>query len=236
MKNIVAVILARGGSKSIPKKNLINFCGKPLLAWSLEQAKNVKEISSIWVSSDDKKILGLAKKHNVNIIHRPKYLSKDNSSSISGWLHALKHIEQEQKVDLLVSLQPTSPVRESKDISKAIKKFKREKCDSMFSASILGDFLIWKKTRDNKFQSVNFDHKKRVRRQISSKQFIENGSFYIIKPDILRRYHSPLAGKISMSIMEFWKSFEIDDYNDIEFSEVIMKHYLLKNKALGRNR
>ena len=227
MNNIVAVILARGGSKAIPKKNLVNFCGKPLLAWSIEQAKKVKEISSIWVSSDNNDILNLAKKYNVNPIHRPKYLSKDSSNSVSGWLHALKQIEKKNKVDLLVSLQPTSPVRESVDISKAIKKFKKVNCDSMFSASILGDFLIWKKNKNDKFQSVNFNHKKRLRRQISQKQFIENGSFYIIKPDILKKYHSPLAGKISISIMQFWKSFEIDDYDDIEFSEIIMKHYLL---------
>ena len=231
MNNIVAIILARGGSKSIPKKNIVNFCGKPLLFWSIKQAKKVKDVSSVWVSSDDKTILNLAKKFGANIIPRPKHLSNDTSSSVSGWLHALKHIEKNEHVDLLVALQPTSPVRESQDIVSAINKFKRTKCDSMFSASMLGDFLIWKKIGKDKFQSMNYNYKKRPRRQNFPKQYIENGSFYIIKPEILKKYHNPLGGKICISKMEFWKSFEIDDYEDLEFCEIIMKHYLLKNRT-----
>ena len=70
--NIVAIILARGGSKGIPKKNIINFCGKPLINWSINQAKNSKYISSVWVSSDSDEILKIVKKENVGIIKRPK--------------------------------------------------------------------------------------------------------------------------------------------------------------------
>ena len=80
MKENIVIILARGGSKGIPQKNLIKFCGKPLITWSIEQAKNAKGVSSIWLSSDDEKILAVGKKHGINIIKRPKLISTSFSS------------------------------------------------------------------------------------------------------------------------------------------------------------
>ena len=135
MKNTVAIILARGGSKGIPKKNIIDFCGKPLLAWSIIQAINVKEISKVWVSSDNDEFLKIARKYGAGTIKRPKHIATSTSSPVLGWLHAIQHIEKIGKnVDGVVALQPTSPVRESLDISKGIKKFYRSKYDSIFSA------------------------------------------------------------------------------------------------------
>ena len=162
--NIVAIILSRGNSKAIPKKNIRKFCGKPLLTWSIEQAQNTKNISSVWISSDNEEILNIAKKENAEIIKRPKTISTDKSSSESGWIHAIKEIEKKQKIDLVVALQATSPVRESTDLEKAIKKFKRVKADSMFSCSKLNDFFLWKK-QNKGYTSLNYDYKKRKRRQ-----------------------------------------------------------------------
>ena len=89
MKNIVAIIPARGGSKGIKRKNLIDFCGKPLVVWSIEQALQAKQISSVWVSSDQKDILEIAKKFESNIIVRPKSISTDTATAESTWLHAI---------------------------------------------------------------------------------------------------------------------------------------------------
>ena len=151
--NIVAIILARGGSKGIPKKNIINFCGKPLVSWSIKQAKNTKNISSVWVSSDSQEILNIAKKEKVGIIKRPKIISGDKSSSELGWIHAINEIEKNQKVDLVIALQTTSPIRESKDLEKAIKKFRKTNADSMFSCSRLDDFFVWEK-KNTKYQRI----------------------------------------------------------------------------------
>ena len=94
MKNTVAIILARGGSKGIPKKNIIDFCGKPLLAWSIIQAINVKEISKVWVSSDNDEFLKIARKYGAGTIKRPKHIATSTSSPVLGWLHAIQHIEK----------------------------------------------------------------------------------------------------------------------------------------------
>lgn len=233
MKNIVTIILARGGSKNIPKKNIIDFCGKPLIAWSIQQAMKVKENSGVWVSSDDKKILSIAKKYGANVIIRPKKLATDYSTSESGWIHAIKKIERVTKmnIDLVVGMQPTSPVREPSDIRKGIRIFQKYRYDSMFSASEIGDFLIWTRNKKNQLIGVNHDIKKRTRRQEFPTQYVENGSFYIFKPEILMKSKKVLSGQIGIIETEFWKSFEIDDVSDIEFCETLMKHYILHNRG-----
>lgn len=225
----IAIILARGGSKEIPKKNIIDFCGKPLLAWSIEQANKAKKISSVWVSSDSEEILEIAKKYGAKTIKRPKSISTGKSSSETGWLHAIKSIEKTQKIDAVIALQATSPLRKSEDLDKALSKFKKNHYDSMFSCSKLKDFFIWKKNK--KFVSVNYDYKNRKRRQDIKEQYLENGSFYIFKPEIFRKYGNRLGGEIGVSILEFWQSFEIDSYDSLQFCEILMKNYLLKQKS-----
>ncbi|MGI0073238.1 MAG: cytidylyltransferase domain-containing protein [Nitrosotalea sp.] len=231
MKSIVAIILARAGSKSIPNKNIVNFCGKPLLVWSIEQAKKVKEISSVWVSSDSNEILNIAKEHVTNTILRPKELSNDLSSSESGWIHAINEIKKNgHKVDLVIALQATSPIRESSDIERGLKDFEAQQCDSMFSACSLTDLMIWERLQNEEFRSVNFDYKNRTRRQERSNQYLENGSFYIFKPEILLNNNNRLVGKIGITLMELWKGFEIDDHESLEMCETLMRHYLLNKE------
>lgn len=227
MTNVVAIILARGGSKGIPNKNIIDFCGKPLLVWSIEQAKKTRNIASVWVSSDSDKILEISKQNGANTIHRPESLSTDTSTGESGLVHALDEIEKKEKVDIVIALQATSPLRESSDMEKALDSFEKEQCDSMFSCVALRDFFIWKKTSDGTYASFNYDYLNRKRRQDITEQFAENGSFYIFKPEILRSFQNRLGGKIGISKMEFWKMFEIDSAEDLELCETLMKHYLL---------
>jgi len=230
MANIVAIILARGGSKGIPRKNIMRFCGKPLIAWTIECVKRVKEISSVWVSSDDDEILEVAKHYGANIIRRPSSLATSRSRAVDGWLHAINTIQQtEGKIDVVIAPQVTSPIREPNDVLNGIKKFLKDKYTTMFSGSIIGDFLIWEK-RNNNLQSVNFDYKHWPRRQEFPEQFVANGSFWIFTPRSLKKYNNQLGGKIGVAPMEFWKSFEIDEPHDIELCELIMKHYILNKK------
>ena len=228
-KNIVAIILARGGSKGIPKKNIKNFCGKPLVSWTIEHAKQTKEISSIWLSSDSESILKIGKNYGINIIRRPKNLSNDSSSSVFGWIHAINVIKKKEKVDVIVALQPTSPLRDFKDIRNGLKKFKNNNYDSMFSGAEIGDFFIWEKQK-KLFKSLNYDYKNRKRRQTIKPQYVENGSFYIFTPKSIKKFNNQLGGKIGITLMEFWKSFEIDNKNDIKFCETLMNRYLLKQR------
>ena len=110
--NFVGIILARGGSKGIKLKNLFKINNKPLIYWTIKHCLNSKKINSVWVSSDNNKILNYSQKMGVKIIKRPKVYSKDTSSSESAWLHAIEHIEKRGfHIKNVVGLQPTSPIR-----------------------------------------------------------------------------------------------------------------------------
>ena len=225
---IATIILARGGSKGIPKKNIINFCGKPLISWTIKQLQEAKGIDSVWVSSDSEEILSISKKCGADIIHRPAEFSGDLATSESGWLHALELIEKKAgSADIVFAPQVTSPLREAHDIEQGLCDFKEQKCDSMFSCSIAEDLFFWRKDPDGTFKSVNYNHQNRSRRQDVPNQYIENGSFYLFKPEILRQYNNRLGGKIGVTQMEFWKMFEIDSMENLKMCEALMKAFLL---------
>lgn len=235
-KNIIAIIPARGGSKGIPKKNIIDFWGRPLLTWSIRQANQSKKIDVVYVSTDDKEIAFISEQYGAKIIWRPKEISGDQSPSEDALKHALNEISKKNpdKVDYVVFLQATSPLRETKNIDSAIDKIIFERADSLFSGSELGDFCIWKE-KGNQLRSFNYDYKNRAMKQEFGekygKQFVENGSIYIFKPDILFKHNNRLGGKIVIFEMDFWKSFQIDDFNDLEFCQ-----QLFKIKNLNKNK
>ncbi|MBU6431042.1 MAG: acylneuraminate cytidylyltransferase family protein [Patescibacteria group bacterium] len=223
---IIAIIPARGGSKRISGKNIINFCGKPLLTWTIEHARNSKFINNVYVVTDNEKIAKVAKKSGAEIIEEPSEIASDLSTSESALIYALSKINKKtsnDKIDYVVFLQATSPLRETKDIDNAINKIISEKGDSLFGGAELGDFCIWKESIDHELESVNYDYKNRKRSQEFDRQFVENGSIYVFKPKILSKLNNRLGGKILISLMEFWKSFEIDEPDDIVLCEKIFK-------------
>ncbi|OUU51940.1 MAG: hypothetical protein CBC25_04455 [Pelagibacteraceae bacterium TMED65] len=226
-----AIILARGGSKSIPKKNIVNFCGKPLIGWTIEQCTKSELIENVWVSSDSKEIIEIAEEYGAKIIRRPHALSGDESTSESGWLHAMKTLNERQvKYDALFCPQVTSPLRKESDIDEAIAKFKTDKLDSLFSASKVDDLYFWYKNESGKLESVNYDYRNRKRRQDHEPQIIENGSFYIFKPEILEQQLNRLGGRIGYSEMEPWQIFEIDNSIDLRVCCALMNEFVLRGK------
>jgi N-acylneuraminate cytidylyltransferase len=217
IENIVAIIPARGGSKGIPGKNIIDFCGKPLLAWSILQAKDAETISQVYVSSEDEHILNIAIRYGAIPIHRPKELATDKAQSEPVLMHALDEIERSTgKVpELVVFLQATSPLREPEDIDGAVRKILETESDSLFSMAVLEDFCVWTR-RGSELIGLTFDPFHRGRRQDHPPFYLENGSIYVFRPEILKRCHNRLGGKISMFEMAFWKSYEIDTIEDVD--------------------
>ena len=226
--NIHCIILARGGSKGILNKNIINFCDRPLLAWTIGQCLSVKKVSDVWVSSDDENILQVAEKYGAKTIMRPSEISEDTSTSESAWLHAINYLQGNGvHIDIVLGPQVTSPLREISDINKAITKFIKGDYDSLFSASVAEDLFFWEES-SNGIDSINYDHKNRKRRQDFKEQIIENGSFYLFKPAIIQKESNRLGGKIGYSKMDFWKMFEIDNATDLQMCTALMKEFLIK--------
>ena len=185
-------------------------------------------ISDLWVSSDSENILDISERFGAKIIKRSEDISGDTSSSESAWIHAINFIERDKKIDLVIAPQVTSPLREARDIDNAIELFHKEKYDSMFSSCISDDLYFWKYNETKSLQSVNYDYLKRRRRQDEQQQIIENGSFYLFKPEIIKKTNNRFGGKIGYSKMDFWKMFEIDNLTDLRMCSALMREFLIK--------
>jgi N-acylneuraminate cytidylyltransferase len=222
-RNVIAIIPARGGSKGIPGTNIMDFCGRPLVCWSIQQALESLCMDDVYVSSDDEEILRISISSGAKPIRRPRELSTDEASSESALSHALDEIEKFRRVELVVFLQATSPLRLPGDIDKAYEKLLEEDADSLFSASILDDFCVWDKDGEN-LSSLTFDYNNRGRRQDRKPRYLENGSIYIFKPEILRTNKNRLGGKIVMHTMHPWQSFEIDSMEDMAIVAFYMQN------------
>ncbi len=232
--NIDIIILARGGSKGIPKKNVKTFCGHPLVAWSIIQSKLSKKASKVYVSSDSDEILKIAKDYGALTIKRPDNISGDQAKSEEAILHALTVIGDKQ--DGIIMLEPTAPLRAHDDIDKCINLFLKEKWDSGFSGAYLADFLIWKKNNNEILESINYDYKNQGPRQLRKPDIVENGAIYIFKPEIMKKNFNRFGGKIGVYCMNFWQSFELDEPDDWRFVSLVFDNYLKKSyKELGVN-
>jgi len=221
----IAVILARGGSKGIPRKNLIKINNIPLISFTIRQCIN-SGIKEIYTSSDDDEILEVAKKEGSKLIKRPENISCDQSSSESSWIHAINNIPNiDDYNDWIFAPQVTSPIRETLDIKKGIEIAKSNQYDSIFSAVKLDDFLIWQKN-NNQFIPLNYDYKNRLRRQeMTNNNYLENGSFYLFKPFGIKKFNNRIYGDIGICEMEKIKMFQIDHYDDIFIVENILKKF-----------
>lgn len=208
---IVSVITARGGSKGIVNKNIIDVNGKPLLWYSINVSKN-SNVGETWVTTDSKEIGIIAKEYGANVISRPDYLAHDKSMSEASLLHFAENVN----FDILVFIQPTSPLLESSFINKGLKMM--SEYDSVFSA--YKEHWIPRWTLDR--EPVNWNPAHRPRRQDVEEVFVENGAFYITSRTNLLASKLRYSGKIGIVEMPMSKSYQVDTYDDLE----IIKKFL----------
>jgi N-acylneuraminate cytidylyltransferase len=224
-RRTLAVVAARGGSKGIPLKNLLDICGKPLIAWTVTQAAAARGVDAVAVSSDSEQILAAAEAAGAVGVRRPDAISGDFDSSESAWLHALDSLDPKLgPFERIVALQATSPIREPSDIEQALETFEREKLDSLLSVCEVEDYFNWRIGADGP-EAINYDfHNRRMRQQIE-KRYLENGSFYVFIPSLLREQKNRLGGKIGFHLMERHKMFQIDRTEDVKLCAAIMQSY-----------
>lgn len=224
-RKTLAVIAARGGSKGIPHKNLLDLCGKPLIAWTVEQARAARGVDVVAVSSDSDSILAAAEAAGAIGVRRPEDISGDLASSESAWLHALNAIDERiGRCERIVALQATSPIRESSDIENALATFDRDHLDSLLSVCEVEDYFNWRIGASGP-EPINYDyHNRRMRQQIE-KRYLENGSFYVLIPSLLREQNNRLGGKIGFHVMDRHKMFQIDRPEDVKLCAAIMRSY-----------
>ena len=225
---VVAIILARGGSKGLPGKNIRPFCGKPLLAWTIENCRD-GGIEDIFVSSDSDEILEVGLQYGAKMIKRPDEISIDTSSSESGWQHGLDRAEELLgEIDWVFAPQVTSPLREKSDVLHGIELAKTDKYDSIFSCNVIEDFFIWE-VQQELLTGVNHDWRNRQRRQDIERQYVENGSFYLFRTQAFKAALSRFCGRIGKLEMASWKVSQIDDEVDFRICEALKKEFSTLN-------
>ena len=223
-KTFLAIIPARGGSKRLPRKNLLDLCGKPLIAWSIEAALKSKYISKVIVSSDDEEILNIAKEYKADFIKRPDELASDTATTFDALNHTLENVE---KYDYVVLLQPTSPLRTEKHIDEAIELLKEKNADAIISVCEVEHSPLWSNTLDENLDMSNFlrDEVLNKRSQDLPKYYRLNGAIYICKTDkLLENKGFFLKENIYAYKMNKKHSVDIDEEIDFIIAEKLMQH------------
>jgi len=227
----VAIIPARGGSKGLPRKNVLPFAGKPLVAWMVQAAHAAITVDSVYVSTDDEEIATAARRFGAGVIQRPADLANDTASSESALLHALDVLDaRNERYDTLVFLQCTSPLTSAEDIDGVATLVRNGDSDSAFAATAFHHF-IWKKSAATAL-GVNHPVVPRLRRQDREAEFLETGSVYAMKVAGFREAGHRFFGKIGLHEVPRSRSYEIDDREDFDFTEQLMLRSLRSKEHL----
>ena len=233
---ILAIILARGGSKSIINKNIIDLCGKPLIAYTINEAKKSKLIDRLIVSTDDSKIKSVAKKYGAEVpFDRPKKLASDKSTSLDALIHATSWCEKSEnkKYDFIVELMCTNPMKTVDDIDGAINKLIDTKADSVIGMSRLDDNhpARAKKIINDRIVDFCVPELSSRRQDLKPDAYIRNGSIYAIKRDVLMKKKIRFGSSNSRPyLMNQDKSVNIDNEIDLLVAKALM------NKRLGNEK
>ena len=227
---ILCSICARGGSTSLKNKNIKILNGKPLIIHTLITAKKTKIFDKIVVSSDSKNILKISKRYADYLIKRPFKLSHDKAPKIPAIKHALLSSEKyfNKKFDIIIDLDATSPLRQVKDISGALKKFLQNKNSNLFSVSPANKnpYYNMVELKKKKIKIVKDTKTNFYGRQEAPKIFDVNASIYIWKRTSLLNAKNILNHKTGIFIMPKSRSIDIDDKDDFN----LVDYYMKKNK------
>lgn len=216
---ILAIIIARGGSKSIPRKNVLPFRGKPLIAWPIELAKSVSRINRVIVSTDDDEIMAIAEKYGAEVpFKRPAVLARDETETLPVLRHALQYLKESENYqpDIVALFYPTSPLLKKDRVGEALDLFGNTSCNSV--VSVVPDFgKFWRKGGD----SFEFFYPgKRVNRQYHVPLYRENGAIYFNRYHVLMDMNKIVdEANVELLVMDPDENIDIDYPEDFKKAE-----------------
>ena len=225
-KTFLAIIPARGGSKRLPRKNILNLNSKPLIAWSIEAGLNSKYIDKVIVTSDDTEILDISKQFGAVTIKRPVELASDTATTFDTLKHTIDNFE---KYDYIVLLQPTSPLRDEKHIDEAIELLLSKKADAIVSVCEMDHSPLWSNKLGDSLSMVGFikDEVLNKRSQDLEIYYRLNGAIYICDTKkLLETKTLLLKSNIYAYEMDRRNSVDIDSDLDLLLSEILIKKVL----------
>ena len=233
-KRILSIIPARGGSKGLPRKNIAYLAGKPLIAWTIEASLKSKYITKTMVSSDDKEILDISVEYGAEVIKRPDNLASDDATSESVVKHAIDCLKAMGEVfDIVVLLQPTSPLRNSKDIDNAIELMFSSDATSSVSVNEYDNKILKSFIENSNGFLEGFSNEKYLfkRRQDLPPVFKSNGAIYIIYTDDFLSSRFLFTHRCSPYKMSAKCSIDIDNDKDLKKAGSLIKLNTLKGNS-----
>ena len=228
MTEILAVIPARGGSKGVPCKNIRLVANKPLIAWTIESAQAANLINRVVVTTDSEAIADVGRQYGVEIpFLRPAALAQDDTPGMAPILHAVRWLDQyeDYRPDVVICLQPTSPLRTAADIDAAIELAWHKNADAVVSLTPVNHHSYWMKQVDSAGRIRDFLTLDRpvTRRQDLPPVYALNGAIYLARRDILLERESWYGDKSFAYVMPLNRSLDIDTPWDIHLADLILK-------------
>jgi CMP-N,N'-diacetyllegionaminic acid synthase len=227
-KKIIAIIPARGGSKGLPKKNIAMLNGKPLISYSIESALKADLLSRVIVSTEDAEIAEVSRKYGSEVINRPMELAQDDTPTISvvqQVLHQL--VEDRYQAEVVVLLQPTTPLRSTEDIDAAVRLFLTSNCQSVVSISEMEHSPYWSFQVERSYLKPLLGKKYlKMRRQDLPRVYLPNGALFVSSPKALYKTKSFYSSRTMPYIMPPERSVDIDCKNDLLYAEILLKRSL----------
>lgn len=221
----LALVVARGGSTSIPRKNLAPLAGKPLIAWTIEAALQCPAMDRVVVSTDDHEIAAVSRQHGAETpFIRPPELARDDTPTMPVLMHALERLNDEGYVPgVVVLLQPTSPLRTTDDITAAITLAQERSADSVVSVSLAPSHphLTKRITADGRIEDF-MAHPPVTRRQDLEPLYALNGAIYLIRREALLERQTFYGPNTYAYVMPPERSIDVDTDWDLHLCELIL--------------
>lgn len=225
-KNTVALITARGGSKGLPRKNILPVNDVPLIAYTIDAAKNSNFDLPVFVSTDDEEIKEISKKFGAEIIHRPSHLADDNSSSMEAVSHAIDWFKRKEiSCDHIVLLQPTSPLRNENHINEALEQYFEK--NALFVLSVFEPqhtpVKAYIQNFDGSIRGLYSEEAPYSRRQDLPRSFQPNGAIYAFSADEFEKNRHFPRKMVFPYVMSEYDSVDIDTSEDLKLVEQRLK-------------
>ena len=226
---MIALIPARGGSKGLPNKNILEFNGKPLIAHAIEGALNSKSVERVIVTTDSEEIAEVARKAGAEVpFLRPEELATDNAKAVDVYLHAIEYLMQNEgaKIDKFMVLLPTTPLRKSSHIDEAVELFEKEKADTLVSMKVAETPVSWyfEKNDEGTVKNAGFGAQTVVdNRQVNKEYYVPNGAIYILDYEVLKNNRTYYTDNTIAYIMNHEESVDIDTKLEFEFAEFLSR-------------
>ncbi len=228
-KRILAIVTARGGSKGLPHKNILELNGKPLIAYTIEKVKSSKYLDKAYISTDDEEIAGVCERYGISVSElRPEELAGDTTSSAEVLFYTIDLLKKQgEEYDYMILLEPTSPLRKEDDIDNMIRiAVDNPNADGVISIGrvcLEHPSVVKKLTQDGYIISYIENGKTFYQRQSEDEAYFPYGVGYLMKTDRFMQTHSIYMERMLPYMIERWQNYEVDDIYDFICIDALMK-------------